>query len=240
VALALSVMAGHDPQDPTSAEHPVGDLRVDGGGAPLRIGFLRTWTEASAAPTVAALVAAALEELAAAGADVVELDVDGVGAASGMFADLVLAEAAAVHAQRLAETPDGFAPDARSRLEHGAAVTGPAYAVARHRARAWTSRVREAMRDVDLLACPTTPVVAPRLDDIDQLEGTVLMGRFTVAWVLTGQPSASVPCGFDGGLPAGLQLIGRPWEEATVLRAAAAYQSRTGWHLARPPEPAGV
>jgi len=86
----------------------------------------------------------------------------------------------------------------------------------------------------DLLAVPATPVPAPSLDD-DTLQTTLTLTRFTGVFNLAGLPAISIPCGFTaGGLPIGLQLVGRWWEEATVLRVAHAYQQATDWHKRTP------
>ncbi len=98
--------------------------------------------------------------------------------------------------------------------------------------------VRELMRDIDLILTPTSPIVAPRIEDsIANLPGTgpTVLGRHTSPFNLTGQPTISLPCGFaSNGLPIGLQLSGRNWEEGTVLRAAYAYEQATEWHERRP------
>jgi aspartyl-tRNA(Asn)/glutamyl-tRNA(Gln) amidotransferase subunit A len=78
-------------------------------------------------------------------------------------------------------------------------------------------------------------VAAPTLDE-DSFQTTLTLGRFTGAFNLTGLPAISIPCGFtSAGLPIGLQLVGRWWEEATVLRVAHAYQQATDWHKRTPP-----
>ena len=88
---------------------------------------------------------------------------------------------------------------------------------------------------VDLLAVPTTPVPAPSLDE-NNGQTTRTLTRFTGPFNLTGLPAISIPCGFTkGSLPIGMQLVGRWWDEATVLRAAHAYQQATDWHKRAPP-----
>jgi aspartyl-tRNA(Asn)/glutamyl-tRNA(Gln) amidotransferase subunit A len=87
----------------------------------------------------------------------------------------------------------------------------------------------------DLLAVPTTPIAAPVLSATD-LQTTLNLTRFTSPFNLTGLPAVSVPCGFTtDGRPIGMQLVGRWWEEGTVLRAAHAYQQKTDWHTRTPP-----
>jgi aspartyl-tRNA(Asn)/glutamyl-tRNA(Gln) amidotransferase subunit A len=102
--------------------------------------------------------------------------------------------------------------------------------------------VTAALSHVDVLLCATTPIVAT---SVGQTEVTVehakvpvrgSLIRFTRPFNLTGHPAASVPCGFTAaGLPVGLQIVGRAFDEATVLRVADAYQRATDWHARRPP-----
>ena len=96
--------------------------------------------------------------------------------------------------------------------------------------------------DIDVLITPTTAFPAPELGQariaIDGREVPVrgTLGRFTAPFSFVGLPAISVPCGFsDTGMPIGLQLAGRPFDELTVLRAAHAYEQATDWHTRRPP-----
>jgi len=92
-----------------------------------------------------------------------------------------------------------------------------------------------AFEHVDVVATPTSPTTAfplgARVEDPLQM---YLADIFTTSANLSGLPAISVPCGFAGGLPVGLQLTGRAWDEATLLRVAAAYERRTGWNLRSP------
>jgi Asp-tRNA(Asn)/Glu-tRNA(Gln) amidotransferase A subunit family amidase len=93
---------------------------------------------------------------------------------------------------------------------------------------------RHLFRDVDLLLTPTTPIVAPRIADVGAV-GRVLLHN-TSPFNVTGTPAISMPAGFsEEGIPIGVQLSGRLWEEGLVLRAAHAYQQVTDWHKRRPP-----
>ena len=101
--------------------------------------------------------------------------------------------------------------------------------------------MRTALEQVDVLITPTTPITAPRIgQDIVRCgdsEEPVLhaMIRCTAPFNATHLPALSVPCGFTpGGLPVGLQIAGRPFDEATVLRVGYAYEQATGWHLRTP------
>ena len=93
---------------------------------------------------------------------------------------------------------------------------------------------------MDLLAGPTTPITATKIGVSDVNVGETVMGviaahtQYLSAFNLNGLPAVTVPCGFVGGLPVGLQLVGRPFEEGTVLRAAHAYEQATDWHTRKP------
>jgi aspartyl-tRNA(Asn)/glutamyl-tRNA(Gln) amidotransferase subunit A len=124
-----------------------------------------------------------------------------------------------------------FGPDVLQRLQTGAAYTSTEYALAR-RTQAELRRVFEGFFDkFDLLLTPTTPVPAPPITGPDAVEQAQLLTRFTAPFNLTGLPALSVPAGFtSGGLPVGLQLVSRPWAEATLLRAAYAFEQATQWY----------
>ena len=104
--------------------------------------------------------------------------------------------------------------------------------------------VKEIQKDIDLHNLPTMPVVATPLEETTvevkpDEEGLTVLNRMVAPFNLTGQPALSLPCGFTpGGLPIGLQVVGRPFEEETVLRAGHAFQLRTDYHR-RPPPVAG-
>jgi aspartyl-tRNA(Asn)/glutamyl-tRNA(Gln) amidotransferase subunit A len=165
-----------------------------------------------------------------------EVSLPHVAEASTAMAAIMLPEALAYHRRWLAERPDDYGEDVRGRLELAALFPAVTYVEAQRLRTLVSEEWRSSVFDrFDLLAVPTTPVPAPPLDD-DDLRTTLTLGRFTGAFNLTGLPAISVPCGFtSGGLPIGLQLVGRWWEEATVLRVAHAYQQATDWHTRTPP-----
>ena len=163
VARVLEVIQGHDPEDPASADRP-GDgyeQAMAEGAEGLRIGLLGgDFRLGLPAETIAVLDAAAatMERL---GARVEPVELSGIEVAIELTADLMLAEAAAFHAERLAERPDGFAPDVQTRLRRGGAITGPQYGRGRQEQRAWTRQVTTALAGLDLLLAPAAPIPAP-------------------------------------------------------------------------------
>ena len=237
VAQVLAVIAGYDRQDPASIDVAVDDYvgALARGAEGLRVGLLvGDWLE-DPLPAVGDAVRAAAAELARLGATVEEVELPGRAEAFVQTAELVLAEAASFHAHRLSDCPEIFAPDVVTRLRRGAAVTGPHYAEGRQRQRAWRRRVLEALDGRDLLLSPSCGRPAPRIADSDPLETTAVLTQTVSMWVLPRTPVAGVPIGFVDGLPVGMQLVGKPLHEATVLAAAHAYQQVTEWHLQRPP-----
>jgi aspartyl-tRNA(Asn)/glutamyl-tRNA(Gln) amidotransferase subunit A len=238
VAQVLAVIAGYDRQDPASVDVLTDDYvgALQYGGEGLRIGLLTGWWQEDPAPPISAAVLEAAAVFERAGAIVEEVELTGYAEAFEVTAELVLAEAAWFHRERLREHPEMFAPDVRTRLLRGDRITGPRYAYARQQQRAWRRRVLEALDGRDLLlgpACGTAPLIA----ESDPLQMTALLTRYISPWVLSRTPVMALPSGLQDGLPIAMQLIGKPFAEATVLRAAHTYQQATDWHLRRADRP---
>ena len=237
VAAVLAVIAGYDREDPVSVECPVDDYlgALDAGVAGMRVGVLGgSFREAPLTAATAAAIDGAIAVLGGLGMAAENIILEGHDEAVEVTGDLMLAEAAAFHSERLAEHPEGFAPDVLTRLRRGAAVTGPGYALGRQRGREWRRRALEALSRNDVLLCPGCPFPAPLIAESDPLSMTGLLARYLGVWVLAGLPAVVVPAGFVDGLPVAMQLVGRPFDEATLLRVAHAYQNTTDWHLRRP------
>jgi aspartyl-tRNA(Asn)/glutamyl-tRNA(Gln) amidotransferase subunit A len=240
VAQVLSVIAGYDPEDACSVDTPAEDYVAASarGASGLRVGVLSGDWLADADAAVVSAVRDAAATLARSGAEVDEVDeveLPGRAEAFALTAEMVLAEAAWVHRERLAQTPEVFAPDVLERLRRGTAVTGPRYAWNRQWQRVWRRRVLEALERRDLLLAPASPIPAPAIADSDPLEMTARLTPTISPWVLCGTPVMALPAGFCDGLPIGVQLVGKPFAEAIVLAAARAFQQATDWHLQRPP-----
>jgi aspartyl-tRNA(Asn)/glutamyl-tRNA(Gln) amidotransferase subunit A len=237
-AIVLAAIAGRDPLDESSLDEPVPDYRraLKGGAKRLRIGVPENFLFENVDTEVEQAVRAAIDALSKLGAEVGGVRVPHVEDAGMAVNAIMLSEALAYHQRWLAERPGDYGEDLRQRLEMGVGVLGMHYVQAQRfremMVRAW----RDEMFDrVDLLAFPTTPIPAPPIEDSD-LSTTMSLVRFNSPIDLSGNPAVSVPCGFTkGGLPVGLQLVGRWWEEETVLRAAHAYQRATEWHNRTPP-----
>jgi aspartyl-tRNA(Asn)/glutamyl-tRNA(Gln) amidotransferase subunit A len=242
-ALALTAMAGYDPSDPTSSVLPVPDYAaaLTGDVRGLRVGVLREFFLDAATAEVRAAVEAAARTLEKAGAVVDEVALPSVRHASAGSLAVVATEALAYHAAWLRTRAADYDPAVRTRLMLGAFVTGAHY-VRGQQARALVRReIDDALARRDVLLAPATPIVAPAIDERQAALGDgpsdvrSALIRLTRPFNFSGHPACSAPCGFTaGGLPIGMQIVGRPFDEATVLRAVDAYQRVTDWHARRP------
>jgi aspartyl-tRNA(Asn)/glutamyl-tRNA(Gln) amidotransferase subunit A len=238
-AILLQALAGHDPNDPASANVPIPDYRADleAGIEGLRIGaplaYLETVADLSA-ETYAAY-RTALGELERLGAKVEAVEYPESQHIGPLGAIILVAEAYAYHQSCFRESPDKYGQPFFSRTLPGALLSAADYITAQ-RGRARIKRAfAELMARVDLLALPTFPYPAVTFAEDLSLPAWARTSM-TRTFNLTGQPAISVPCGFSSaGLPIGLQLAGRVFEDATVLRAARAYERATDWHQRRPP-----
>jgi len=160
--------------------------------------------------------------------------------AAGALA-VVATEAMTYHAAWLRTRAADYDPAVSTRLMAGAFVTGVHY-VRGQQARALIRReVDDVLARHDVLLAPATPITAPAVDERETALGDgpadvrSALIRLTRPFNFSGHPACSVPCGFTGGgLPIGMQIVGRPFDEATVLRVADAYQRVTDWHARRP------
>jgi aspartyl-tRNA(Asn)/glutamyl-tRNA(Gln) amidotransferase subunit A len=238
-AIILRTIAGHDPRDESSSEEPVPDytqMLEDASLNGLRVGVPREYFFDGVDAEVSEAVRAAISALDGLKAHVTDISLPHIAEASAAVTAIMLPEALAYHHRWLAERPQDYGDDLRGRLYLALLYPAVSYVQAQRLRSLIIEEWRERVFDrVDLLAVPATPVPAPRLDE-DYLQTTLSLTRFTGPFNLTGQPAISVPCGFtSAGLPIGLQLVGRWWEEGTVLRAAHAYQQATDWHKRVPP-----
>ena len=231
-ALCLNQIAGHDPADPGSVRHDGFDatVAIGRGIAGVRVGVARSQF-AMVEPEVAASTEAAIEVLRGLGAVVSDVQIPLLD--SGLRVNILQAEASAYHAQWLRESPEKYSDQVRGLLLWGLTLSAADYINDLRVRREFTDQVREAMGRVDVIAMPTCPAVACPIDAT--ADGAYRYGALTGPWNHTGQPVISVPCGFGkGGLPVGLSLAGRPFEEALLCRVAHAYEQATPWHTHHP------
>jgi aspartyl-tRNA(Asn)/glutamyl-tRNA(Gln) amidotransferase subunit A len=259
----LNAIAGHDPMDSTSADRPVPDYMKALAKKDLkkvRVGVPREFFAEGLDPDVAQAVIAAIEELKQLGADIKEIQLPRTDAAVAVYYVLATAEASSNLARfdgvkfglRAKETKDlldlymktrqeGFGPEVKRRIMLGTYVLSAGYYDAYYgKAQAVRTLVCQdfdaAFKEVDLIVTPATPTPAFKLGEkSDDPLQMYLSDIFTISVNLAGLPAIALPCGFSkSGLPIGLQLIGRPFEEETILRAAYAYEQATEWRAKKP------
>jgi aspartyl-tRNA(Asn)/glutamyl-tRNA(Gln) amidotransferase subunit A len=246
-ALLLGVIAGHDPHDPLTSRRPVPDYRAALGGDArgFRVGVIR---ELAAADDLDGEVKSAVARgawlLGELGADVDEVSLPLLPVAGAVFMALADSEGAGLHARALRERPQDYDAGTRRRLLTASLLPATLYHQAERARVLIREQVRGALRDHDLLLAPTAPTPAPLITSaqVPLQSGAEAARRFfarrsyTTPASLAGVPALSLPCGFTlAGLPIGLQLIARPFEEPTLLRVAHAYERATPWHHRRPP-----
>ena len=245
-AAGLQAMAGSDPADPATSTRPVPDFSagLDLGVEGLRIGVLTNGPFAPVQDGVDKAFGRALEVLRNLGAELRAIEVPELDHTIATEFAIVGPEAAAYHRRLLRDDPEGISPGIRQLFTIGTLAPSSYYLTGLQARVVIRDALRAAYRNHDLRAVvtPTLPATAAPAGEA-QLECGGRMEDVTAAYVrttapfnLSGQPALSVPCGFDAdGLPVGLQVAGRPFDEATVLRIGAAYESATRWHEQRPP-----
>ena len=242
-ALLLGLMAGADPADPTAAALPVPDYTsatrepIKG----LRIGVPTAFYVDDLDPEVARALDETVAVLKAEGADVVQVELPDQRQLTAACQLVLATEAAAFHKRWLIERPQDYGPQVLMRLQNGLAIPGVSYLEAmRWRGPALAAHTA-ATAGVDALLAPAAPVPAPTIAESDVGNGpdaeAVIqrLTRFTRPINYLGLPSLSIPAGFTrGGLPVGMQLVGRSFDEAMLLRIGAAFQRATDFHARAP------
>ena len=256
----LAAIAGHDPRDSTSVNRCVPDYaaQLDAGIKGLRVGIPREYFVEGMQPEVEKAVRAAVSTLEKLGAQVSEVSLPHTDYAVPTYYVIATAEASSNLArydgikyglrqdaeslltmyQRTRAT--GFGSEVKRRIMLGTYVLSAGYYDAYYlKAQKVRTLIRRDFADVfatqDVIVTPTAPTTAFRIGEktSDPLQ-MYLSDIFTISINLAGLPGISLPCGFDAqGLPIGLQIVGRPFEEETVLRAAYAYEQATEWHERR-------
>lgn len=232
-ALLLNVLAGHDPKDPYSANKPAEDFARDlrrgvGGGV---VGVPRDFYFEHVEEEVGERVREAIEVFLSLGAEVREVGIPNLWETLKAQRYTLAADAYAIHEERLKSAPEKFDEEVRERLLEGERLKAHRYASAQQRKLGAKDEFEGALGAVDVLLAPTVPIAATLIGqrevDIGGYEEPVrsAVTRLTGPANFTGFPSLSVPCGFTAsGLPVSMQLIGRPFDEATLYRFGHAYE----------------
>ncbi len=245
-ALVLEAIAGADPRDPFSTgvcgERFTRSIRKGLQG--LRIGIPRQYFFDRVQKEVRHGVHAAILLLEQNGAEIREVELKNMGETAVLAGKITGAEALPYHFQWMKKRPTAYGADVRIRLDESAGISALEYLQALHLRRAYAREFEQSLRSVDLLAVPTLPVSAPRLEQTEVPLGRyrenvrLALLRLTRPGNLTGLPALTVPCGLTPEhLPIGMQLIGKSFGEETILRAAYAFEQITPWHEIFPPDP---
>ena len=231
-AITLQVLAGHDPQDPASADVPVPDYRagLDRGVAGLRIGIPRAFFATASAAT--AEVLAGIDRTAAqlrdAGATVEDVTLPDYALFAAVGRIIMMAEAFAIHEADMQKRLLDYGEITAGRFVLGAAITAADFIHALRARRELTDAVNAALSHYDALLTASALAPAPRFDQpVDSLSSASPMQ--TIPFNVTGHPAMSVPVGLTNGMPISVQVVGRPFDEPTVFRIGRTIEQVSGW-----------
>ena len=241
-AAMLAVLEGRDERDPATRTDPRVDYLslLDGDVRGLRVGIEREYCTTGTDPEQAAASFAALDHYQALGAEIVELNAPDLADSGNNWLDTCAVDALMRHREYFPARADDYGPGYRALLEHGTRVTAEQYAKGALARQAVMARLENIFSRCDVMLCPATPTPAPPQTETppqavmadEDVPGLV---RFTGPFDFSGSPSITLPNGFNqAGLPLSMQLIGRHGDEATIIRAAYAYEQTTDWHKQRP------
>jgi aspartyl-tRNA(Asn)/glutamyl-tRNA(Gln) amidotransferase subunit A len=237
-AILLQAMAGYDPIDPASADRPVPDFRagLGAGVKGLRVGVVRHFheTDQRASDATLAGIEGALDFFRKSGATVRDVSLTPLVHWHGCNFLILVTEAFALHEPWMRTQFADYGELLRDRMALGAFVSGPDYMQALRRRRELCDEMAAAMADLDILVTASQPAEAPRIDAVPKW-ATFERPGFTSTFNLTGYPAISVCTGFGtGDLPVAMQLAAKPFQEATLFRAAHAYEQAMPWRKRRP------
>ena len=245
-ALLLGLMAGPDPEDPTASPAPVGDYMAATTASikGLKIGVPTSFYVDELDADVARALDETIAVLKREGADIVKVELPDQRQLSAACQIVLATEAAAYHKRWLIERPQDYGPQVLMRLQNGFAIPAVLYLEAmRWRGPALAAHIA-ATSEVDAVLAPVAPVAAPTIAESDvgnspNAEAVIQrLTRFTRPINYLGLPSLSIPSAFNAkGLPIGMQLVGRSFDEATLLTIGAAFQRASDFHE-RVPKPA--
>jgi aspartyl-tRNA(Asn)/glutamyl-tRNA(Gln) amidotransferase subunit A len=245
-AIMMQALAGHDPTDPASADRPVPDYRaalvarLDG----LRIGVIRQFHErdavagfgAESAPSAAYVEAfeSACRTLESLGASLAEIRLSPLVDYLDANRLIMLGEAYALHEKDFRERPQDFGRLMFARVGLGAFLSAADYVEATRQRRELCLEFAGAFANVDVMVAANATGPAPPIDALP-LFGVYERASYTGPFNLTGSPALSVPIGFESDLPLAFQIVGKPFDEATVMRVGHAFEQATEYHRRRPP-----
>ena len=258
-ALLLNVIAGHDPLDSTATKTPVPDFTasLNKGVKGLRVGIPKEFFQSGIAPEVETAVRDAIAKYTELGAIVEECSLPYTEYGLASYYIIAPAEASsnlarfdgvryghrsrewAGHIGMTEKSRDeGFGAEVKQRIMIGTYTLSAGYYDAYYkRAQQVRTLIRQdydrVFETFDVLITPTSPIVAPKVGEKADPLAMKLLDVFTIPVNMAGLPGLSLPCGFANGLPIGLQIIGKSFDEETLFRAAYAYEQSAEWHLRR-------
>jgi aspartyl-tRNA(Asn)/glutamyl-tRNA(Gln) amidotransferase subunit A len=238
-ALMLNIIAGYDPNDATSSREPVPDYtsRLDAGIAGMRFGVIRELT-VGASDEVLDSFRAAVKMIESLGARVDEVSIPSIDSGILLASAITLPEALEYHQRWFPERAADYGSDVRWTMETAGALPATVYIRAQRARARMLAEVLDAMEERQILLAPTTGIAAPLIGvqgrTAKQADGkpvnlVTAVLRFTAPFNVTGQPALALPTGLSpAGLPLSMQIVGRPFDELTVLQAASVYERARG------------
>jgi aspartyl-tRNA(Asn)/glutamyl-tRNA(Gln) amidotransferase subunit A len=242
-ALLLRIMAGRDELDPTSSDLPVPDYvqELETNIAGLRVGVPTNHFFEHCDCEIAKAVNAAIEVLEGLGCTKVEFEFPSISEIMAAYTTIDLCEASAYHEREIEQRAADFQPDVRLLLEQGLLIPASYYIQAQRVRAMLFAKVMSLFDHLDVIVTPSEPIVAPqvsqtivRINDYEESVDSAAV-RYLAPFNLTGLPALSIPCGFSSkGLPIGMQIVGRAYDESTILRLGHEYENATDWHMRLP------
>jgi aspartyl-tRNA(Asn)/glutamyl-tRNA(Gln) amidotransferase subunit A len=244
-ARMMDVIAGYDDNDPTSSTEPVADYEYGLENAEIkgiRIGVPTSHYYDHATDDVKAALSESLDVLKGLGAEIIEVDMPDHTIYRDLLGVILRGEAGSIHARWFAERPEDYSTEVRARIEAGLYLPAVRYVEAQRLRPVLLKEFLDTVMDkIDVLHAPVMASAVPTLEETDSgVSDDALLVNEQLAYCtraasFLGLPSLSVPCGFaDRGLPVAFQLMGRGFQEATLLKIGHAYQGATDWHTRMP------
>jgi len=245
-AITIQAIAGYDPKDRYSWNVPVPDYRqaLTGDIQGIKLGVVQERMDSpNLDPEVRDTVAKAISALGELGASSQDVSIPLAPKAGALTMSILSVEWSNLHRPLFEPNIDELDHNNKIRFLTGSVIPAQFYYKAQKIRAVLRQQILDALGQVDVLVLPTGPVTAPPVESVPGVQSkehalTGLAGRisFTGPFNLAGTPALSVPCGFSSsGMPMGLQIVGRPFAEETVLRVAHAYEQTTEWHNRRAP-----
>ena len=244
-AMTLAAIAGYDPKDPYTWDAPVPDYvgALNGDIAGLKVGVVEERVHAGVVePDVRDAVVNAIAVLGELGAEIRNVEIPLMPHSSAISSCIIGADAASLNRRDLEENLDQFDHNNQVRLLMGTVIPAQALQTALKLRQMLRQQILAALEDVDVLVMPTSSIPAPLIPERagigskqEVLDGYKGRRSYTSPFNLANTPALSINCGFTPeGLPVGLQIAGRPFDETRLFRVAYAYEQATDWHTRRP------